>query len=82
MTQDQPDYIGHRQRLRARFLAGGGKDMPDSHRLIYFTYRKLFCQEKLWDFLNFFLRFFDIGAGLCYTVPEMNIIPISEVTYY
>ena len=29
MTQEQPDYIGHRQRLRARFLAGGGKDMPD-----------------------------------------------------
>lgn len=25
----EPDYIGHRQRLRARFLAGGGKDMPD-----------------------------------------------------
>ena len=29
MTQEQPDYIGHRQRLRTRFLAGGGKDMPD-----------------------------------------------------
>ncbi len=26
---DTPDYIGHRQRLRARFLSGGGKDMPD-----------------------------------------------------
>ena len=26
---EEPDYIGHRQRLRSRFLAGGGKDMPD-----------------------------------------------------
>lgn len=24
-----PDYIGHRQRLRDRFLQNGGKDMPD-----------------------------------------------------
>ncbi len=29
MTEIEPDYIGHRQRLRARFLSGGGKDMPD-----------------------------------------------------
>lgn len=27
--EQEPDYIGHRRRLRARFLAGGGKDMPD-----------------------------------------------------
>ena len=26
---EQPDYIGHRQRLRTRFLATEGKDMPD-----------------------------------------------------
>lgn len=26
---ETPDYIGHRQRLRSRFLSGGGKDMPD-----------------------------------------------------
>ena len=25
----EPDYLGHRQRLRDRFLKGGGKDMPD-----------------------------------------------------
>jgi len=29
MNTEQPDYIGHRQRLRSRFLSGGGKDMPD-----------------------------------------------------
>lgn len=28
-TNIQPDYLGHRQRLRERFLAGGGKDMAD-----------------------------------------------------
>ena len=26
---DQPDYIGHRQRLKQRFLLGGGRDMTD-----------------------------------------------------
>ncbi len=26
---DQPDYLGHRERLRQRFLRGGGRDMPD-----------------------------------------------------
>lgn len=26
---DQPDYIGHRQRLKQRFLLGGGRDMAD-----------------------------------------------------
>lgn len=26
---EQPHYVGHRQRLRSRFLAGDGKDMPD-----------------------------------------------------
>ena len=25
----QPDYLGHRQRLRQRFLLGEGKDMAD-----------------------------------------------------
>lgn len=29
MTEKQPDYIGHRQRLRQRFLLGEGKDMAD-----------------------------------------------------
>lgn len=28
-TDNQPDYIGHRQRLRSRFLLGEGKDMAD-----------------------------------------------------
>ena len=28
-TNIQPDYLGHRQRLRERFLSGGGKDMAD-----------------------------------------------------
>ncbi len=26
---DVPSYYGHRERLRKRFLAGGGRDMPD-----------------------------------------------------
>ncbi|MBS4774212.1 MAG: DNA repair protein RadC [Proteobacteria bacterium] len=28
-SNTQPDYLGHRQRLRERFLLGGGRDMPD-----------------------------------------------------
>ena len=28
-TEKQPDYIGHRERLRQRFLLGDGKDMAD-----------------------------------------------------
>ncbi|MDR1026738.1 MAG: DNA repair protein RadC [Lactobacillus sp.] len=28
MTEN-PDYLGHRQRLRQRFIMGGGKSMPD-----------------------------------------------------
>ena len=28
-TKDEPDYLGHRERLRHRFLLGGGRDMPD-----------------------------------------------------
>lgn len=28
-TKNEPDYLGHRERLRQRFLLGGGKDMPD-----------------------------------------------------
>ena len=29
MPEDKPDYLGHRQSLRTRFLATEGKDMPD-----------------------------------------------------
>ena len=29
MPEDKPDYIGHRQRLKQRFLLGEGKDMAD-----------------------------------------------------
>ena len=29
MTEDTPDYIGHRQRLKQRFLLGEGRDMAD-----------------------------------------------------
>lgn len=29
MNDETPDYLGHRQRLRDRFLSGGGKSMPD-----------------------------------------------------
>ena len=29
MTEDSPDYLGHRARLRDRFLNGGGKGMAD-----------------------------------------------------
>ena len=28
-TENTPDYLGHRSRLRERFLKGGGKDMAD-----------------------------------------------------
>ena len=28
-TTQAPDYLGHRKRLRERFLLGGGKDMAD-----------------------------------------------------
>lgn len=33
MEEKQPDYIGHRQRLRERFLKGEGKDMADYEML-------------------------------------------------
>ncbi len=29
MDEQQPDYIGHRQRLKQRFLLGNGRDMAD-----------------------------------------------------
>lgn len=29
VTNDEPDYLGHRERLRRRFLLVGGRDMPD-----------------------------------------------------
>lgn len=29
VTNDEPDYLGHRERLWRRFLLGGGRDMPD-----------------------------------------------------
>lgn len=29
VTNDEPDYLGHRESLRRRFLLGGGRDMPD-----------------------------------------------------
>lgn len=29
VTNDEPDYLGHHERLRRRFLLGGGRDMPD-----------------------------------------------------
>lgn len=29
VSNDEPDYLGHRERLRRRFLLGGGRDMPD-----------------------------------------------------
>lgn len=33
MTEKQPDYIGHRQRLKERFRLGGGRDMADYEML-------------------------------------------------
>lgn len=34
VTNDEPDYLGHRERLRRRFLLGGGRDMPDYELLL------------------------------------------------
>jgi len=31
--EEQPDYIGHRQRLKARFMSDGGNSMPDYEML-------------------------------------------------
>ena len=33
MTEELPDYIGHRQRLKERFKLGGGNDMADYEML-------------------------------------------------
>lgn len=30
---EKPDYLGHRERLKERFLLGGGRDMPDYEML-------------------------------------------------
>lgn len=37
VTNDEPDYLGHRERLRRRFLLGGGRDMPDYELLELLT---------------------------------------------
>lgn len=37
VTNDEPDYLGHRERLRRRFLLGGGRDMPDYELLLLLT---------------------------------------------
>ena len=33
MSEELPDYIGHRQRLKERFKLGGGGDMADYEML-------------------------------------------------
>ena len=73
-TMPEPDYYGHRQRLRERFLKGGGRDLPD-YELLELILMMALPRKDVKPLAKELLRRFDGYAG----VLNASVAELTEV---
>lgn len=77
MEEKQPDYLGHRQRLRERFLKSEGNDMPD-YELLELLLMMAIPRKDVKPIAKELLRKFGSFANAI-TAPEHRLREVSGV---
>ena len=75
--QDKPDYLGHRQRLRSRFLLTGGKDMPD-YEFLEFLLTMSIPRKDVKPLAKQLIKKFGSFAGVV-NDPDAELLAISGI---
>lgn len=81
MTAEKPDYLGHRQRLRERFMIDEGKSMPD-YELLELLLMTYIPRKDVKPIAKRLLQKFGSLAGVQNALPEelMTVEGIKENT--
>lgn len=74
---EQPDYLGHRQRLRTRFLLTGGKDMPD-YEFLEFLLTMSIPRRDVKPLAKQLIKKFGSFAGVV-NAPDNELLAISGI---
>ncbi len=77
ITNQQPDYLGHRQRLRSRFLLTSGKDMPD-YEFLEFLLTMSIPRRDVKPLAKQLIKKFGSFAGVV-NAPDMELLAISGI---
>ena len=83
MDENKPDYLGHRQRLRERFLKSEGNDMPDYEMLellLMLAIPRKDVKPIAKELLRKFGNFANVISAPEYRLREINGIKDSAVT--
>ncbi len=83
MDENKPDYLGHRQRLRERFLKSEGNDMPDYEMLellLMLAIPRKDVKPIAKELLRKFGKFANVISAPEYRLREINGIKDSAVT--
>ena len=73
----EPDYIGHRKRLRTRFLLGGGKDMAD-YELLELVLMMALPRKDVKPLAKVLINRFGSFAGVI-NAPKEDLLSIDGV---
>ncbi len=74
----EPGHAGHRQRLRARFLAGGGDALPDYELLELLLFAALPRRDVKPLAKSLIARFGGFGRVMAATAPDLASAGLSE----
>lgn len=83
MTEEQPDYLGHRQRLKERFLRGEGRDMADYELLellLTFAIPRRDVKPLAKKLVQTFGNFANVISAPEHSLKEVNGIKENSVT--
>ena len=83
MDENKPDYLGHRQRLRERFLKSEGNDMPDYEMLellLMLAIPRKDVKPIAKELIRVFGKFANVISAPEYRLREINGIKDSAVT--
>ena len=83
MTEEQPDYLGHRQRLKQRFLRGEGRDMADYELLellLTFAIPRRDVKPLAKKLIQTFGNFANVIAAPEHSLKEISGIKENSVT--
>lgn len=78
LTPDTPDYIGHRQRLKARFLSDRGKSMPD-YELLELILMYALPRKDVKPLAKILIRQYTNLANVL-AAPEEEVMKVSGIS--
>ena len=77
LKEEQPDYLGHRQRLRTRFLLTDGKDMPD-YEFLEFLLTMSIPRRDVKPLAKQLIKKFGSFSGVV-NAPDNELLAISGI---